>query len=160
MCLVIIILQGPLGLSAQPSIGLGGFGWGMGGGGYGVGMGGLGCNGLVAGVVPWCTVTPVGSIGGGVPMIAAQPVHMGAMRMATGMGYPQYTSQNVVINNARPAYPYPHHQVDHAMGGQGYIATPVGGGGYSWYANPPSYGYHRRESPFLLPSSPKPQGNK
>ena len=106
-CLVLIILQGPLGLSGEtgalPS--LPGFRGGA-------NMGGLpGCTGMVAGVVPWCQA-----------VVPAAPVFQ-----------PMNPMGSVIVEAATP----PPIQVSvPQMGGQGMIAGPNGAGGYSWYANP------------------------
>jgi hypothetical protein len=80
-------------------------------------MGGLpGCNGFVAQAVPWCQpVMPVAPVA---PMMA----------------------QNVIMPMAPPPQMYVQRpaRVVPQMGGQGVVAGPNGGGGYSWYANPPN----------------------
>ncbi|WVF68143.1 hypothetical protein IAT40_002906 [Kwoniella sp. CBS 6097] len=119
-CLVLIILQGPLGLTGGsivptlPSFGAGA-GW----------LGGMpGCVGVVAGMVPWCNL----------PQAAAQPPPQ-----------PQIQVQQVVQQNPydqRPVHIYGGGggMGDHQLGGQGHFATPGGGGGWSWYSNQPGAG--------------------
>ena len=106
-CLVLIILQGPLGLSGGTGVlpALPGFGGGA-------NMGGLpGCTGMVAGAVPWCQ-----------PVVPAAPVFQ-----------PMNPMGPVIVEAASPP---PIQVAVPQMGGQGMIAGPNGDGGYSWYANP------------------------
>lgn len=149
-CLILIILQGPLGLTgggalpgvaqwAQwPNFGGGGGGGGGWWGGWnglssGLGLGGApGCVGVMAGVVPWCQPQ--------VHQLPPQPHLVPPL--------PQVQIQQIVQNAPLPPhYPPPRqrivsHQaaagVGAQMGGQGGFATPEGGGGWSWYANGPS----------------------
>ncbi|OXG34167.1 hypothetical protein C367_00775 [Cryptococcus neoformans Ze90-1] len=145
-CLVLIILQGPLGLTgggALPGVaqwtqwpkfgggGGGGGGWWTGWDGLGLG-GAPGCVGVVAGMVPWCQ-----------PQVQQPPPQPPLVPPLS-----QVQIQQIVQNPPLP----PHYQsprqriVSHQppagvgaqMGGQGGFATPEGGGGWSWYANGPS----------------------
>ncbi|OCF43323.1 hypothetical protein I317_02892 [Kwoniella heveanensis CBS 569] len=133
-CLVLIILQGPLGLtggSIVPTLPTFGGGWGWSGGMWNAGAGGTGaswlggmpgCVGVVAGMVPWCNL----------PQASAQP-------------QPQIQVQQVV----QQQNPYEQRPMQlytagggggHQMGGQGHFAMPGGGGGWSWYSNNPGAG--------------------
>jgi hypothetical protein len=71
-----------------------------------------GCTGFAAGAVPWCPPS--------IKIVNRQPPPILIQR--------QPVQQYPVANNAM-AMPQ--------MGGQGVISTPEGGGGYSWFANPP-----------------------
>ena len=108
VCLVLIILQGPLGLT-------GGTGVIPGMGDMGSWSGGLpGCNGFVAGAVPWCQ--PVALVAPVAPVMTPM-MPMGQMQ--------------VIQHQQPPIRAQPVHQ----MGGQGLVVGPQGGGEYSWYAN-------------------------
>ncbi|WVQ70523.1 hypothetical protein IAR50_000042 [Cryptococcus sp. DSM 104548] len=132
-CLVLIILQGPLGLTGggtMPGVAqwaqwpnLGG-GWWSGWGGMG---GAPGCVGVVAGVVPWCQQAPA----------APQPNFR--------IPQPQVQIQQVYSSPPAARYYAPQPRVINyqqtqgaQMGGQGGFATPEGGAGWSWFANGPS----------------------
>ncbi|WVR08480.1 hypothetical protein IAU60_005535 [Kwoniella sp. DSM 27419] len=135
-CLVLIFLQGPLGLTGAslvptlPALGAGWWnpasglvsptpalvpaqraGWST--------LGGMpGCAGVMAGMVPWCSI-PSG-------YELPHPPHQ-----------PQIQIQQV-YNPAPPAYTYEHPRGvagSPQMGGQGHFATPGGGGGSSWYSS-------------------------
>nr|ODN96199.1 hypothetical protein L204_03893 [Cryptococcus depauperatus CBS 7855] len=129
-CLVLIILQGPLGLTGGgvfPGVSQW-TQWPSLGGGLWNGLAGApGCVGVVSGVVPWCQ--------------QQQPAPMQAVAQ------PQVQVQQVIQNAAPPQYPPAAPRVvtynggggvPAQMGGQGGFATPEGGGGWSWYANGPS----------------------
>lgn len=145
-CLVLIILQVPLGLTgggALPGVAqwaqwpnFGGEWWtGWGGLGSGLGLGGApGCVGVVAGMVPWC-----------------QPqVHQSPPQLPRTPPLPQVQIQQIVQNP--PPLPPPHYSppqqriinyqpaagAGSQMGSQGGFSTPEGGGGWSWYVNGPS----------------------
>ncbi|KAE8541485.1 hypothetical protein D1P53_002846 [Cryptococcus gattii VGV] len=145
-CLVLIILQGPLGLTgggALPGVAqwaqwpnFGGEWWtGWGGLGSGLGFGGPpGCVGVVAGMVPWC-----------------QPqVHQPPPQLPLNPPLPQVQIQQIIQNPPPlppPHYPPPRPRIvsyqpaagaGSQMGGQGGFSTPEGGGGWSWYVNGPS----------------------
>ncbi|WWC98740.1 hypothetical protein V866_005633 [Kwoniella sp. B9012] len=118
-CLVLIILQGPLGLtggnilpsfSTLPSFG------------YGYGYGGMpGCAGMVSTYVPWCQQQPV-------PQTAQQPSQIQVQQ---------------VVQNTPGSYgvgPGPMGAPQYQMGGQGGFASPNGGGGWNWYSNAGSVG--------------------
>lgn len=143
-CLVLIILQGPLGLTgggALPGVaqwtqwpkfgGGGGGGWWTGWDGLGLG-GAPGCVGVVAGMVPWCQ-----------PQVQQPPPQPPLVPPLS-----QVQIQQIVQNPPLPPYYQSPRQriVSHQpaagvgaqMGGQGGFATPEGGGGWSWYANGPS----------------------
>ncbi|WVQ87796.1 hypothetical protein IAS59_001525 [Cryptococcus gattii] len=145
-CLVLIILQGPLGLTGGGALSgvaqsaqrpnFGGEWWtGWGGLGSGLGLGGApGCVGVVAGLVPWC-----------------QPqVHQSPPQLARTWPLPQVQIQQIVQNPPPlppPHYPPPRQRIvsyrpaagaGSQMGGQGGFPTPEGGGGWSWYVNGPS----------------------
>lgn len=95
-------------------------------GGFGFGMGGLpGCGGYVAAAVPWCAPAPAPVAAPYMPLAPVAPVTP-AMPVQAIYRAPQPQ----VIVQTPPRYPAPQ------MGGQGYVASPQGGGGYSWYANP------------------------
>lgn len=92
------------------------------------GMGGLpGCGGYVTAAVPWCpAVAPIAApVGAYAPMGHMSPV---APNMPVQAMYQAHQPQ--VVQYAPPRHLPPQ------MGGQGYVASPQGGGGYSWYANP------------------------
>ncbi|WVN89582.1 uncharacterized protein L203_104809 [Cryptococcus depauperatus CBS 7841] len=129
-CLVLIILQGPLGLTGGgvfPGVSQW-TQWPSLGGGLWNGLAGApGCVGVVSGMVPWCQ--------------QQQPAPMQAVAQ------PQVQVQQVIQNAAPPQYPPAAPRVvtynggggvPAQMGGQGGFATPEGGGGWSWYANGPS----------------------
>lgn len=86
-----------------------------------------GCNGVVAAAVPWCQ--PVAPVAAVAPMAPVAQV-MAVPQMVPQMGYAVTQPQVVVHQHQRYRYAPPQ------MGGQGYVASPNGGGGYSWYANP------------------------
>lgn len=127
-CLVLIILQAPLGLNnfggTSTVFGLPALPWGSSpiGGFGGVNLGGMpGCTGMVAGYVPWC---PPSMPGPG--MAYAHQMPMAPPQMLYSNPAPQ-----VVVEASPHRY-----QREHQMGGQGQIATSGGGAGWSWYANP------------------------
>ncbi|WWC65356.1 uncharacterized protein I303_107974 [Kwoniella dejecticola CBS 10117] len=113
-CLVLIILQGPLGLTGPGNSLLPGFPGvpSIGGMGMGMNMPMPGCAGVVSGYVPWCQPQPQVAQ-------AAQP-------------QPQFQVQQVVQN---PPTVYNGAGAGVNMGGQGGFASPNGGGGWSWYSN-------------------------
>ena len=122
VCLVLIILQGPLGLTGGTGF-IPGFGVGA------VGAGGLpGCGGYVAAVMPWCS--PFSA-----PMAPMAPYAPVAPYMMAPQVVQPVSPPPVVIKTP-PQAPVQIPQ----MGGQGVVSTPDGGGGYSWYANAPGQG--------------------
>ncbi|WVW81011.1 hypothetical protein I302_103002 [Kwoniella bestiolae CBS 10118] len=125
-CLVLIILQGPLGLTGGnilPSFGTPSGGWG-----YGVG-GMPGCADMVSTYVPWCHSPP--------PVVAPQ-------------SQPQIQVQQVVQNPPAGSYGVPGVGA-HQMGGQGGFASPNGGGGWSWYSNAGDGGVVRQQPAYYPP---------
>jgi hypothetical protein len=134
-CLVLIILQGPLGLSgigtAAVTGGAGGlsvFGT-LGGGGNGVNLGGgIGCGGMAAGYVPWCQQA------GGIGMVSAQQLPI--QQQVQVQQAPAVVHHHHPQAQAPRGYTYPQGP---GYGAQGSIALPGGGGGRwsSWYGNPP-----------------------
>lgn len=143
-CLVLIILQGPLGLSGIGTAGVTGAGGGMsvfgnfGGGGAGIG-GGIGCQGMAAGYVPWCQ-----QVQAGYPMVVAQaqPV-VQQVQAVPAVVHHHHQQRPIVVQQQRqqgPGYAYP--PAAPGYGGQGAIDLPGGGGGrWSWYGNPNQYQY-------------------
>ncbi|TYJ52027.1 hypothetical protein B9479_007380 [Cryptococcus floricola] len=139
-CLVLIILQGPLGLTGGGSLpGVAqwgqwpnwGGGWWTGTGGRGVMGGAPGCVGFVAGVVPWCQPQPPiqpqpQPI---LPITQPQVIHQYSPPIARYLPQPQ-PQQPRVVNYQQTQ--------GSQMGGQGGFATPEGGAGWSWFANGPS----------------------
>lgn len=142
-CLVLIILQGPLGLSgigtAAVTGGAGGlsvFGnFGGGGAGAGVGLGGgIGCGGMAAGYVPWCQQVGTGG------MVVAQPVQqvqqvqqIQQVPAVVHHHHPQVARQQIQ-RVQQVGYTYPPEVPGY--GGQGSIALPGGGSSrWSWYGN-------------------------
>jgi len=137
-CLVLIILQGPLGLSgigtAAVTGGAGGlsvFG-SLGGVGNGVNLGGgIGCGGMAAGYVPWCQQV------GGVGMVSARqlPIQQQVQVQQVPAVVHHHHPQAQVIRQVPQGYSYT--QVP-GYEAQGSIALPGGGGGSwsSWYGNP------------------------
>ncbi|KAL0253594.1 hypothetical protein I308_100968 [Cryptococcus tetragattii IND107] len=145
-CLVLIILQGPLGLTGEGALpgaaqwaqwpNFGGEWWtGWGGLGSGLGLGGApGCVGVVAGMVPWCQ-----------PQVQQSPP-----QLPLTPPLPQVQIQQIIQNSPPlppPHYPPPRQRIvsyqpaaraGSQMGGQGGFSTSEGGGGWSWYANGPS----------------------
>ncbi|OCF58455.1 hypothetical protein L486_04488 [Kwoniella mangroviensis CBS 10435] len=118
-CLVLIILQGPLGLtggnilpsfSTIPSFG------------YGYGYGGMpGCAGMVSTYVPWCQQQSV-------PQTVQQPSQIQVQQVV------QNTPGGYGVGPGAMAAP------QYQLGGQGGFASPHGGGGWSWYSNAGSVG--------------------
>ncbi|WWD08480.1 hypothetical protein V865_006592 [Kwoniella europaea PYCC6329] len=118
-CLVLIILQGPLGLTGGnilpsfptlPSFG------------YGYGYGGMpGCAGMVSTYVPWCQQQPVAQT-------VQQPSQIQVQQVV------QNTPGGYGVGPGAMAAP------QYQMGGQGGFASPNGGGGWSWYSNAGSVG--------------------
>jgi len=133
-CLVLIILQDPLGLSgigtAAVTGGAGGlsvFG-SLGGVGNGVNLGGgIGCGGMAAGYVPWCQQV------GGVGMVSAQQLPI--QQQVQVQQVPAVVRHHYPQVQGPPRYTYPQAP---GYGAQGSIALPGGGGGSwsSWYNNP------------------------
>ncbi|ORX34443.1 hypothetical protein BD324DRAFT_653220 [Kockovaella imperatae] len=123
VCLVLIILQGPLGLTGGS--GLGNFwpgspSW---------------CAGNLGASVPWCQTYPpyppaagyVAPLGKAIPMVGSPlspPIAVTPVIQVQQAQAPQ-----VIVHDQQQQMPQ--------VGGQGIIATPGGEGGYSWYANPP-----------------------
>lgn len=127
-CLVLIILQGPLGLSnigmPNPAAGLG-----LGGvpalGGL---TGGIGCQGMAAAYVPWCAtpamgLQPVQAMAVQQPVVAAAAPAVVHHHHAPPVVHRRYTSQ--------PRYAH-----GQGYGAQGSIAMPGGGGQWSSWYNP------------------------
>ncbi|WRT70550.1 uncharacterized protein IL334_007548 [Kwoniella shivajii] len=142
-CLVLIILQGPLGLTGNslvPTLPLpfggvptipgggvgigGGWGWGMNNG-IGNSFGGMpGCVGVVSNYVPWCQQQQ---------QQQQQPQSQIQVQQIVQQ-QPQVPPS--VYGGVVPgviAQPQPQNQ----MGGQGQFASPGGGGGWSWYSDQP-----------------------
>ncbi|WWC92141.1 uncharacterized protein L201_007095 [Kwoniella dendrophila CBS 6074] len=119
-CLVLIILQGPLGLTGPsnilPTFGLNG---------YSNVVGGMpGCIGVVSNYVPWCQQQQQQYVQ---PVI--QPQEPQAQIQV------QQVIQNSNGGNVIPGRAYINVPPNNQMGGQGGFATPNGGGGWSWYSN-------------------------
>jgi hypothetical protein len=138
-CLVLIILQGPLGLSgigtAAITGGAGGlsvfgnFGGGGGGGGVGLG-GGIGCGGMAAGYVPWCQQVAVNG------MTLAQPGQQVQVQQFQQVPAVVHHHHPQVVRQQVPQVGYTYQPEVPGYGGRGSIALPGGGGGrWSWYAN-------------------------
>ncbi|ODN82730.1 hypothetical protein L202_01014 [Cryptococcus amylolentus CBS 6039] len=139
-CLVLIILQGPLGLTGGGSLpGVAqwgqwpnwGGGWWTGTGGWGVMGGAPGCVGFVAGVVPWCHPQPPIQPQPQPILRITQPqvIHQYSPPIARYLPQPQPQQPRVVSYQQTQGS---------QMGGQGGFATPEGGAGWSWFANGPS----------------------
>ncbi|KAK8850411.1 hypothetical protein IAR55_004329 [Kwoniella newhampshirensis] len=129
-CLVLIILQGPLGLtgggvlpgltfpSSWTSSSWGG-GWGV--------M--PGCAGLVSGVVPWCAATQPQQAA-----VVSPPMQPSVQVQQVFQQHPP-PQQPVGYYTGAPGYPPQAGGYGMQLGGQGGFSTPGGGGGWSWYAN-------------------------
>ncbi|ODN86079.1 hypothetical protein L198_07372 [Cryptococcus wingfieldii CBS 7118] len=139
-CLVLIILQGPLGLTGGGSLpGVAqwgqwpnwGGGWWTGTGGWGAMGGAPGCVGLVAEVIPWCqNQTPIQPQPQPILRITQpQVIHRYSPPIARYLPHPQPQQPRVVSYQQTQGS---------QMGGQGGFATPEGGAGWSWFANGPS----------------------
>lgn len=109
-----------------------------------VGMGGFtlggmpGCQGMVASMVPWCN-SPQAQAQIQMQLAAQQAV----MGIANPYAQPQVIYANtspmeqapIIINAPPQQRQYAQRPREHQMGGQGQIATPGGGAGWSWYAD-------------------------
>lgn len=166
VCLLLIILQGPLGLSAAataamvPAMGMG---MGVAAPAY---VAGWGCGGYFATTValPWCApAVPVAAAVqpswdcSGVACARAMPhVHhvqhvqpvqrVIRRRYISAEAEPEPVSvpvrEVIVEREAKRERPYKNARPGHQMGGKGYAVTPGGGAGFEWYANPDGREYH------------------
>lgn len=141
-CLVLIILQGPLGLSsigAGAGAGVSTFG-GFGNLGWGGGLGGgVGCQGLAAGYVPWCAAPAAVAA---VPAVAAQPVGYGVGVPAVAAQPPAVIHQHHHHQPAPVVVRQPPRYAGYGAQAQGSIVVPGGGGQWSW-----SLPYGRQQLP-------------
>ena len=155
-CLVLIILQGPLGLSgigtAAVTGGAGGLSvFGNFGGGNGVNLGGgIGCGGMAAGYVPWCQQVGVGGMG----IVSAQPIPIQQqvqVQQVPAVVHHHHPGVVRQVQQVQPGYSYTPEAP--AYGAQGSISLPGGGGGRwsSWYGYPvQQYRQHGKVIPLPL----------
>lgn len=153
VCLLLIILQGPLGLSAAataamvPPLGLGVAAAAAPAYGYA----GIGCGGYLGTAVqlPWCApavpvVQPAWDCSGvacarAMPHAHAHVQHVQhfqpVQRIIRRQVLHAEPEPEVIVERERER-PYRYAAPGHQMGGKGYVASPGGGAGFEWYANP------------------------